>query len=86
MAILARNIEVVNIILEESINFDGTNSADLDVKNSAGLTPLSLSMSEELDEVAELLLKSGASVNVTDDNRNTLLHLADRLVFLFKRK
>ena len=33
------------------MNFDGTNSADLDVKNSAGLTPLSLSMSEELDEV-----------------------------------
>ena len=76
MAILARNIEVVNIILEESINFDGTNSTDLDVKNSAGLTPLSLSMSEELDEVAELLLKSGASVNVTDANGNTLLHLA----------
>ena len=50
------------------MNFDGTNSADLDVKNSAGLTPLSLSMSEELDEVAELLLKSGASVNVTDAN------------------
>jgi ankyrin repeat protein len=76
LAILARNIEVVNIILEESMNFDGTNSTDLDVKNSAGLTPLSLSMSEELDEVAELLLKSGASVNVTDANGNTLLHLA----------
>ena len=58
------------------MNFDGTNSADLDVKNSAGLTPLSLSMSEELDEVAEILLKSGASVNVTDANGNTLLHLA----------
>ena len=51
-------------------------STDLNAKNSAGLTPLALSMSEELNDVAELLLKSGASVNVTDANGNTLLHLA----------
>ena len=62
------------------MNFDGTNSADLDVKNSAGLTPLSLSMSEELDEVAHLLLNSGASVNVTDANGNTVAFGAYRLV------
>ena len=68
LAILSRHIDVVNVLLVES--------ADLNSKNSAGLTPLALSMSEELNEVAELLIKSGASVNVTDVNGNTLLHLA----------
>ena len=59
---------MVNVVLVDS--------ADLDVKNSAGLTPLALSMSEDLEGVSELLLKSGASVNVTDSDGNTLLHLA----------
>ena len=68
LAILSRHIDVVNVLLVES--------TDLNAKNSAGLTPLALSMSEEMNEVAELLLKSGASVNVTDANGNTLLHLA----------
>ena len=42
----------------------------------AGLTPLALAMSSQLHLVAELLLKSGANVNVTDADGNTLLHLA----------
>ena len=69
LAILSKHIEVVNVVIL-------VDSADLDAKNSAGLTPLALSMSEELEGVSELLLKSGASVNVTDADGNTLLHLA----------
>ena len=41
-----------------------------------GLTPLALSLSHDLPEIADSLLKSGANVNITDSNGNTLLHLA----------
>ena len=39
-----------------------------------------LNLSEELDEVVELVLQSGASVNMTDVNRNTIAFDTDRLV------
>ena len=41
-----------------------------------GKTPLALAMSEELHDIANLLLQSGANVNVTDNEGNTLLHSA----------
>jgi ankyrin repeat protein len=49
---------------------------NFNIKNSSGLTPLALALSEDLHEIATDLLKGGASVNVTDANGFTLLHSA----------
>ena len=46
------------------------------MKNSSGLSPLALALSEELQDTATELLKGGADVNVTDNEGLTLLHLS----------
>ena len=47
---------------------------DFNLKNSSGLSPLALSLAEELQDTASVLLKGGADVNVTNNEGFTLLH------------
>lgn len=49
---------------------------DLNIKNSQHQTPLALAIGLKLMEVAELLINSGANVDVRDEEGYTLLHRA----------
>ena len=52
--------------------------AEVDAKNSFGKTPLVFAVQAKGGaEIAEILIKSGASVNWADENGLTLLHLLD---------
>lgn len=49
---------------------------DVNVKNDQGMTPLNMAVMNETLEVAEVLLKRGADVNVKDKNKCSPLHNA----------
>ena len=69
VAVQKGNKEVVAWLLEHKANADA--------KNNFGKTPLLLAVQARQGvDVAELLVKHGASVNWTDENGVTLLHFA----------
>ena len=87
LAIASKKFEVIHALLAFEYN---SIKLDFDVKDSKGMTPLALSMSEQLYEVATELLQAGSNINVADSDGNTLLHLAlmdkncDAVLFLLE--
>jgi ankyrin repeat protein len=62
------NIELVSLLLEHGCK--------LNIRCSAGMTPLLLAVSRNLEKSALLMLKKGAQLEDRDANGNSLLHLA----------
>ena len=73
LAIICRQSNVITTLIEDN-PFGERIKPDFNLKNSAGLSPLALALSEDLHETAGVLLKGGADVNVTNNEGFTLLH------------
>lgn len=70
---MGRHIEVVKLLCQAHQEFDATLNHSW---NDYGLSPLHFACKKGFTEIASLLLKSEADVNVVDRNSNTPLHLA----------
>ncbi|KAK7496809.1 hypothetical protein BaRGS_00012018 [Batillaria attramentaria] len=69
IAVTNDHVECARLLIAEG-------NASLDMKGAEGLTALHLSCNEAYPRSVELLLNSGADVNVTSEDGNTPLHLA----------
>ena len=56
---------------------------EINITNSLGQTPLSIAIENNLLEVANLLIRNGADVNVWDNEGNTLMHSFLSYLFTF---
>ncbi|KAK3918454.1 Rabankyrin-5 [Frankliniella fusca] len=83
VAIANRNEDAAHVIIDYRLNYQcqkGNPKAvpipNLDVKDSAGDTPLSLAIRSGMQSTTENMLKAGADVNVRNGKGLTLLHQA----------
>nr|WP_133138292.1 ankyrin repeat domain-containing protein [Legionella tucsonensis] len=67
-AVKARNVELINKLIEKGVN--------LNTPNKQGLTPLMLACRHGFDEIVQILLENGANTDLTDKKGNSALHHA----------